>query len=129
MALTEYFANLVINHMLRAQAHTPPANMYVAIFKGDPASGGTEVNGTGYARQVIGYAAASAKATSNAGLIDFGTAGSDWAAAGTEATHLAVFDASTGGNRYTSNALPAAKVIQTDDPVTIPIGVLDFTLT
>lgn len=129
MAFTTYFGNLIIDHMLRAQAHTPPANMYVSIYRGDPLGAGVEVAGTGYARQVIGLGAAAAKAASNGGLIDFGTAGSDWAAAGDEATHLGIHDAATAGNLYLPITLPAAKVIQTDDPVTIPIGDLDVTLT
>lgn len=129
MAMTTYLANKIIDHMMRNQAFTPPSNVYVSIYRGDPAGAGVEVNGTGYARKAIGLAAASSKASSNAADIDFGTAGSDWAAAGDEATHLGIHDASTAGNLFFSVALPSAKVIQSGDPVKILAGELDVTLT
>lgn len=129
MPMTTYFGNLVIDHMLRGQPHTPPANMYASIYKGDPEAGGVEVTGTGYARKVIGFAAGSNKTTTNAADLDFGAAGSDWCPAGSEATYVGIHDALSAGNLYSKAALPAAKVIQNGDPVKILAGALDFNFT
>lgn len=61
MTMTNVEANNYINHMLRAQAYTPPATNYVAFFLDTPdvSGAGTEVSDVNYARQAITLAAPS----------------------------------------------------------------------
>ena len=45
---SDFMENKIIDHMLRNQAYTPPATVYVALYTDDPtdADTGTEVTGT-----------------------------------------------------------------------------------
>ena len=72
---SNYFENLIINHMLRAQAYSP-VTVYVALFTavtGLEADNPTaEVSGNAYARQVVGISnAVGDGVSSNAGDIVF----------------------------------------------------------
>ena len=53
---SNFMENKIIDHMLRNQAYTPPATVYVALYTSDPtdADTGTEVSGGSYARQNAG---------------------------------------------------------------------------
>src|SRR5215470_2170817 len=94
-----------INYLRGTAYPAVPANFYVALFTTTPTNagtGGTEVSGTGYARQAVpgstaGWAAASGTnptQTSNAAIVNFGTAGSAWGTV----VGFAIYDAVTGGN-------------------------------
>lgn len=66
MALSTYFANAIIDHLLRNQSFTPPTAVYLSLHDGDPGSDGSnEVSGGSYARQQIALDTASNKATAN----------------------------------------------------------------
>ncbi len=117
-----YLSNKLLDHTLRNTSYTPPATVYVGLYSVAPtdAGGGTEFSGTGYARQSVAFSAASGSATSNTGLIDFGTAGSAWGTA----VAAGLFDASSGGNLLYWNTI-TNKVVNSGDGVTIPIGDID----
>jgi len=124
---SDFMENKIIDHMLRNQAYTPPATVYVALYTDDPtdADTGTEVSGGSYARQSVTLSAASAGATSNSADITFPTATADWGTI----THVGLRDASTGGNLLMHSALDASKTVNNGDTFKINAGDLDITVT
>src|SRR3990170_4114767 len=91
--LSDYLENTIGDHILRNQAFTPPATIYVALFTastGLEADLGVtgEVSGGSYARQAVTLAAFSGGASSNSGDITFPTATADWGGV----THAALVD-------------------------------------
>lgn len=113
VSLSDYYENKIIDHMFRAQAFTPPATIYVALFTVAPSDsgGGTEVSGGGYTRKSVTFSAASGGSTSNSADIDFGVATADW---GTIVA-VGLFDASTGGNLLAYGNLTQSKTVNNGD--------------
>jgi hypothetical protein len=123
---TDFMENKIIDHMLRAQAYTPPATVYVALFTSAPsdAGGGTEVSGGSYARQAVTLAAAAGGASENSAAITFPQATADWGTV----THLALMDALTGGNMLMHSPLDASKTVNNGDTFKFEAGDLDVTV-
>ena len=123
---TDFMENKIIDHMLRAQAYTPPATVYVALFTSAPrdAGGGTEVSGGAYARQAVTLDAAAGGASSNSADITFPQATADWGTV----THLALMDALTGGNMLMHSPLDASKTVNNGDTFKFEAGDLDVTV-
>lgn len=96
-----------------------PVNKYLALFTVMPgeAGGGTEVTGSGYARQVIAWSAAVQGApstkTHTADLVF--TATGDWAAGATQIVGWAICDALAAGNEVWYGTLKDATGV-TDTP-------------
>lgn len=123
--LTDYGANALLNHMFGIATLTPPANWYVMLYTTLPAkdgTGGVEVSGGGYARQVLAVGAAASGATDNTAILDYGTASASWGTV----VGVGLADAASGGNVWWRGALTASKVVNSGDPFTIPIGELDL---
>lgn len=124
-----YLENKIIDHMLRNQSYTPPATVYVALFTADNGlEGGIitgEVSGGAYARQSVTLSAASDGESSNSADITFPQATADWGTI----THVALMDASTGGNVLMYSALDASKTVNNGDTFKINAGDLDITVT
>jgi len=131
--------------IVRGQAYTAPANVYIALYTAAPtdAGGGTEVStsGTGYTRatlvtslanwagtQSAGSTVASSGtggASSNNGTITFPTPSGAWGVV----THFGVFDAISSGNLLFWGALGSAKTINGTDPApTIAAAALTLTI-
>ncbi|SCX40356.1 hypothetical protein [Nitrosospira sp. Nsp1] len=128
-AWTNYAENKIIDAVFRGQALGAPATWYIGLVKTDPgeAGGGTEVSGGSYARvsvaaslanwagtQSAGSTVASSGAggtTSNNVLIQYPAPTADWG----QATHLALFDALTGGNAWVYSPLTTPKTINNGD--------------
>jgi hypothetical protein len=126
MAFTSYTDNKLIDHLLGSGTFTKPASKYVALFIGDPLSGGTEIStsGTAYARQSAAFTITGGVATNTAAL--------EWAAATTawgSITHVAIYDALSSGNQLVTAALTSTKTIGIGDVLRIPISQLSVTLT
>ena len=123
---SDFLENKIIDHLLRNQAYTPPATVYVALYTSDPtdADTGTEVSGGSYARQAAGLSAASGGASSNAADITFPTATADWGTI----THVGLRDALTGGNLLMHSPLDASKTVNNGDTFKINAGDLDVTV-
>lgn len=128
----------VLDHVFGAAAYTAPTTTYYALYTTAPTDtgGGTEV-GTGtwttYARVAVtnnatNYPAASAGAKSNGAIISWGTATMDPTTATVVVTALGIFDAATDGNLLAWSDLTIPKTLNHSDPITIPIGDLDITL-
>lgn len=129
-SFSNFLANKVIDHMLRNQAYTPPAVVYVALFT---AADGLEANaptaevsasGTGYARKAVTLAAAANGVTTNSADVLFDAASANWGTI----THAAIMDAATAGNVLMWVELSAAKTIEATDVFVITAGNLDITL-
>jgi len=120
---SDYLENKIIDHMLRNQAYTPPATVYLALFTTatSDAGGGTEVSGGAYARQAVSLSAASGGASENSADITFPTATADWGTV----THVALMDALSGGNMLMHTPLDASKTVNNGDTFKISAGDLD----
>ncbi|HEX7124961.1 MAG TPA: hypothetical protein VF406_04190 [Thermodesulfobacteriota bacterium] len=136
-SFSDFLENELLDHVFGAAAYTAPATLYIALFTAAPtdAGGGTEVSTgvwTNYARVAVtnnatNFPAASGGAKSNGTLIDFGTAAISGAAPTVVA--IGVYDAAVAGNLLAWCDAAASKTINNGDPVTIPNGDLDLTLT
>lgn len=126
MAFTNYTDNKLIDHLLGSSTFTKPSTLYVALFVGNPTSGGTEVStsGSAYARVTSTFTISGGNAT-NTAAIEWATATSSWGTI----DWVAIYDASTGGNQLVTAALSSSKTIASGDVLRIPISSLSVTLT
>ena len=125
MSFSNYLETKVLDHVFGATAYTAPSTLYVALYTAAPSDtgGGTEVSGTGYARQTATFTT-SGDTTSNDSAIEFPTAGSNWGTV----THVGVFDALTSGNLLVYGTLAVSKLVESGDVFRIPAGDLDISL-
>ena len=128
----DYLRNKVVDFLFRAQALSPPATMYVALFTTNPThlvSSGTEVSGGSYARVAVTSAlanwagtqsagsttassgTAASAVTSNNGAVTFPSPTANWGVV----TGFAIFDASTAGNMLFFGPLSVSKTINNGD--------------
>jgi hypothetical protein len=126
-AMTNYLENALVNAVFRNTTYTSPATVYVGLFTSDPtdAMSGTEITGAGgYARQVVTFGAPSNGAISNTGALTFGPAsGATWGSI----THMAIFDAVSGGNGLVHGSLATPKTVDVGDSLVFAIGDVDVT--
>lgn len=122
---TNYLENKVNDHVLAVTSYTAPSAVYLALFSTAPsdAGGGTELSGSGYAREEISFGASSGGVSANDADVEFEASGGDWV----EATHFAIFDASTSGNMLFHGALANSAEVTDGGTLTFAIG--DITVT
>lgn len=131
--MSDYLEQKTLNDVLNGANPT-----YVALFTADPTDAGVTTNeiataGTAYARLKVnpngGASPTWALAVSNgaggykvvnAVDLNFAVATAAWGTI----THIAIFDAATGGNMLFSGALTNPKVIGNTDKLVIPAGSL-----
>ncbi|MGE3795914.1 MAG: hypothetical protein AB7I38_18590 [Dehalococcoidia bacterium] len=113
-----YLTDALLNHVLRNTTYTPPSTVYAGLFSAAPsdAGGGTELSGSGYARQAVTLGAPEAgtptgRQCKNAGAVTFGPATADWS----EATHFGIFDAATAGNLLYWASLASSRTVLNGD--------------
>jgi len=131
---SDYAENLIINHLLRAQAYTP-LTVYVALFTGvtglEANNPTLEVSGNGYVRQAAGLSAASGGLSSNAGDIVFpvATPGA-WGLVSHVALvdHVSATNWGTGVNVLMWSPLDTSKQIDANDQFKILAGDLDVAI-
>lgn len=125
-ALSNYLENALLNHVLRGASYTPPSNIYVSLHTADVTDNGTgiEVTGGGYSRKPISFALASAGSITNNATVLFDEATTDWGTI----THIAFWDASSGGNLLFHGPLASPKTISTGDQLKIGAGIITITL-
>lgn len=124
--ISDFAENKLLEHCTGRTVWTPPATTYLALYTTAPsdAGGGTEVSGSGYARQSIAWAAASAGVIPNSSTITFTATGS-WGTV----THVGIFDASSAGNLLWWGPLAASRTINTSgDSLQFAVGQLSLTL-
>lgn len=140
-SMSDYLENKLTDALLRGQAYTMPATVYVALATttGSDAACGTEVTGGSYARVAVTSSLANWAGTQGAGttVASTGTSGTTsnnasvtfpapTAAWGT-VTEFCVFDASTAGNLLFRAALTTSKTINNGDAApSFAAGALTF---
>ena len=130
MAFSDFLEDKLLKHTFTNTAYTPPTTLYVGLFTAAPSDtgGGTEIStsSTGYARQTATFSVSGTSPTEAniSSAIDFPTATADWGTI----THLAVFDASTGGNMLAYSAATTSKTVANGDILRIPAGSLAIRL-
>lgn len=128
-AMSDYLENKIVDWLVRGQAFTPPATVYVALFTAAPSDtgGGTEVTGGSYARVSVSSALANwagtqsagstttssgtGGTTSNNGAVTFPSPTANWGVV----THVGIFDASSAGNLLFWGALTTSKTVNNGD--------------
>lgn len=128
---SDYLENKMLDHELGGPDYVRPATVYVGLFTAAPgdAGGGTEVNGNAYARVAVtnnatNFPAAAAGAKSNGVALNFPTpTPAGWGLI----VAVGIFDAASAGNLLKWGDLAANKNVNAGDPVSFPVGELDFT--
>jgi hypothetical protein len=123
---SDFLENELLDHVFRNSSYTPPAAVYLALYTSAPtdAGGGTQVSGSGYARQAITFGAASGGAISNTSAVAFTASGGNFGAV----VAVGIFDALTTGNLLAWKAISSV-TINDGDTLNFPIGDIDVTLT
>ena len=130
-SFSDYAENLTLKYLFTTDAVTRPTAWYVGLFTAAPSDsgGGTEVSGSAYARTATGTMTVSGTSPTNctnSAAIEFAAAsGGNWGTI----THVAIFDASSGGNMLGWAALTTSRTINDGDILRVPAGDLDITLT
>jgi hypothetical protein len=127
-AASDHTENLALNYLLTAGSVTRPTNWYVALFTSDAGlEAGTissEVSGVDYVRKTVAFTVTTNSATNN-GAVTFDPAGSGgWGTV----THVAVMDASTGGNVLFHGAVTTSKTLDENDTFQISDSNLTISL-
>jgi hypothetical protein len=124
-AMSDHLENEILDHILSVGSYTMPSAVYLGLSvasMGDDASG-TELSGSGYARQAVTFSAASGGTTSNSAAITFPTATGSWGSIG----YWSLWDASSSGNMLLHGAFSSAKTIASGDVLRVSAGDLDIT--
>lgn len=126
MSFSNYLENKILDHSLGLTTYTKPAAVYLALFTSDPGEtgSGTEVSTGGYARQAIVFSAASGGATSNTSSLTFTASGSGFGTV----THLAIYDAITGGNLLYYSSVGTPRTIAAGESLLLAAGDFDIQL-
>lgn len=126
--MSDYLEKAFLDHLTGNASLTPPTDIYLALFTAAPndAGGGTEVSGDGYARQVVEFDAAHATngTAASSTAASFTANGGNWG----EITHVALFDAVTGGNMLFHSAITTPRTINDGDTLNFAIGSVVMTL-
>lgn len=125
MSFSNTYETNVLTWTFTGDAVTRPTAWYIGLFTSDPgeASGGTEVSGGSYVREAVTFTVSGDTAT-NSAAVEWPVATASWGTI----THVAVYDALSGGNQIAYAALTASKTIASGDVLRIPAGDLDVTL-
>ena len=127
-ALSDHAEKLLLDWLMTTGSATRPTAWYVGLFTAAPSDsgGGTEVSGSGYAREAVTFAAASTPGgtTSNTGDVSFTAAGGDWGTI----THIGIFDASSSGNLLWHGSMTASKIVNDGDTLQFSTGNIDLTI-
>jgi len=132
MSLSDYTEQKLVDWMSRGVNLTAPTTIYVAAFTASPTDVGNvgEVVGNGYARVSVSASTTQWSAhgtggpSSNVNDILFAAATGNWGTV----THVARFDASSGGNMLDWGALSTSKAVNTGDQLKIAAGSYPLTV-
>ena len=102
-----------------------PATIYVSLYSGDPTTtGGTELSGTGYARQSCALGASVAGVVSNTANVAWSATGGNMGTGDYAGWH----STATGGTVYGGSALSASRAMVTGATLTFTTGAIDLTI-
>ena len=132
-AMSDYLEDKFRTHVFRTGTFTKPTVLAVALYTAAPGEtgGGTEVTVGSYGRVQrdpldANWTAASATngLTDNAAALTFPAPTANWGSV----THLAILDATSGGNFMVYGALTTPKTVNNGDPApAFGIGALSVT--
>lgn len=128
--MSTYLGNKVLGWMAGNAMPAAPGTVYAALYDGDPKSTGTEVTDTIRAAGRVAitlstWATGTTNTMDNSADVDFGNA----AGAVANLSHVAIFDAATGGNILFSHALTGGPFsVSAGTSVKFPATNLDWTL-
>lgn len=124
--MSNYLENKLVDHSLGTTTYTKPTSVYVALYTTDPGDtdAGTEVSGSGYARQVATWGAAVNGAASNATQLVFTASGGSFGTI----THIGIRDASSAGNLLYYGTLTVPRTITDGESLVFDIGNITVTL-
>ena len=124
-AMSDYLENEILDHILSVGSFTMPSAVYLGLSVASMAddASGTELAGSGYARQAVPFSAAASGTTSNSGAITFPTATGTWGSIG----FWSLWDALSSGNMLLHGSFSAAKSIASGDVLRVSAGDLDIT--
>jgi len=124
-AMSDYLENEILDHILGTGAYTMPSNVYIGLSTGSFSddNSGTELSGSGYARQAITFAAASGASAATNATVTFPTATGSWG----DVSSWGLFDASSSGNLLIHGAFASSKTIASGDVLRVNSG--DLTVT
>ena len=119
-AMSDYLENKVLDHILGTTAYTQPTTVYVGLSTASFAddNSGTELSGSGYARQSASFNAAASGTADNSAAIEFPAATASWGTV----SHFGIFDALTAGNLLIHGSFTTAKAIGSGDILKISAG-------
>jgi len=127
-SLSDYGEGAILDHLFGIAAMAQPT-LYIAVSTADPTDAGTgvaEPTGNGYAR--IATASTDWQRTGNVidnvNELSFPEATGTWGTL----THIAIFDAATGGNMIAHAALGTSKAIAANETLRFPVGNITFTM-
>lgn len=122
--LSDYLEDALLDAVLRNTAYSSPATVYLALFSTatTDAGGGTEVVGGSYARQAVTFGAPSAGSCSNTANVEFTNMPA------VTVSHVAVCDASNGGNFLFHGALDSSVAVTAGNTFRVSTGNLTCTL-
>ena len=134
-AASNYLENALLNHTLTATGFTAPATRYLALFTNTSGSAATNLeagtltdevstSGSAYARKAVTFAAASSGTSATNATVTFDAATANWGTI----THIALMDASTGGQVLFWGAVTTSKTIETGDTFQVSSGNLTVSL-
>ena len=125
MSFSNTYETNVLTWTFTSGSVTRPTAWYLGLFTAAPgeAGGGTEVSGGSYVREAVTFSVTGDTAT-NTAAVEWPVATGTWGTI----THIAVYDASSGGNQIAYAALTNAKTIASGDVLRVPANELDITL-
>jgi len=120
-----------LDHVLGVGSWTTPANVFLALFVGDPldtGAGGAEVGGgVGYVRKDIEFEVGGAttdREINNDNLVQYDAATGSWG----DVDYWALYDASTAGVMLAHGALASLKSIGTGNTPSVAVGEVNITV-
>jgi len=124
-AMSNFLENEILDHVLSTGAYAMPSTIYLGLSTAtfDEDNSGTELSGSGYARQSITFAAASSGSASSNATVTFPTATGSWGTV----TSWGLFDASSSGNLLIYGDFTTSKVVGNGDILRVNSG--DITIT
>ena len=124
-AMSDHLEIEILDHILSVGSYTMPSAVYLGLSVASMAddASGTELSGSGYARQAVTFSAASGGTTSNSAAITFPTATGTWGSVG----FWSLWDAASSGNMLLHGSFSAAKSIASGDVLRVSAGDLDIT--
>lgn len=124
---SDYLENEILDHVFRNAAYTPVATVYLSLHTtvSSDSAAGTEVSGSGYARQSITFNAASGGVIDNSNVVSFTASGGNFGTV----VGVAIFDALTVGNMLAFDNDMADVAVNDGDTLQFPAGNITVSLT